>query len=131
MMLLSALRPIVIATALCMPGVALALVYSNLCVEPQGGDIGGTRITLLRLGDGDKVIYEYTEGAVTWPMFAVKAKVDSKAGRISFEVRPEADTLTFQGNFTDTALTGKFRGKNESLRLPRITDLRRRLPNCP
>jgi hypothetical protein len=139
MSLAHALRPIVMATALCISGGAIAkapprygaLVYSNLCVEPQSGDIGGTRITLLRLGDGDRVIYEYTEGAVAWPLFVARAKVDSRAGTISFEVRPEADTLTFEGKFTDSILVGAFSAKAEPVRLPRIADLSRPMPKCP
>ncbi len=132
------LRPILAATVLVASSAAIAkapprygaLVYSNVCAEPQSGDIGGTRITLLRLGDGDRVIYESTDGAVMWPIFAARAKVDSRAGTISFEVRPEADTLTFAGKFTEAVLIGTFGGNAESVRLPRIANLSRPLPNC-
>jgi len=133
------LRPIVIATALLASGATLAkplprygaLVYSNLCVEPQSGDIGGTRIILLRLADGDRLIYEYTEGAVMWPLFAQRAKVDSKAGTISFDVRADSETLSFAGRFTDAILTGTFSGKSDSIQLPRVTNLGRPMPTCP
>ncbi len=133
------LRPILAATVLVASSAAIAkapprygaLVYSNLCVEPQSGDIGGTGITLLRLSDGDRVIYESTDGAVMWPIFAARAKADSRAGAISFELRPEADTLTFAGKFTETVPTGAFGGNAESVRLPRIINISRPLPNCP
>ncbi|MDB5756399.1 MAG: hypothetical protein JWR56_2827, partial [Massilia sp.] len=35
-------------------------VYSNFCVSPMSGDLGGDRITLLRFADGDTLVYEYT-----------------------------------------------------------------------
>ena len=138
MKIASVLRLIIITTALIASGVALAkslprygaLVYSNLCVEPQSGDIGGTRITLLRFADGDKVIYEYTEGAVNWPLFAQRGQVDSKTGAIGFKVQTGSETLSFEGKFTDAALTGAFGGKSESISLPRVADLRRPMPNC-
>ena len=107
-----------------------ALVYSDLCFDPPSDDMGGTRITLLRFGYGDKIVYETTEGAVTWPVFAADAKVDTKTAALSFEVKTNEETLTFQGTFDDHKLTGTLSGRRQPLRLRRIVDLGQPVPKC-
>ena len=106
------------------------LIYSDLCYDPPTGDIGGTRITLLRFGYGDKIVYENTEGAVNWPVFAANAKVDAKSGALSFEVRTNEETLTFQGKFDDRMLTGSLSGRSQPLRLRRVADASQAVPKC-
>jgi hypothetical protein len=56
-------------------------VFSDLCIAPNSGDVEGHRISLLRFFDSDKLIYEYTEGALMWPLFAEK-KGGSTCGRV-------------------------------------------------
>jgi hypothetical protein len=107
-----------------------AVVYSDLCYDKPSDDMGGTRITLLRFGYGDKIVYESTEGAVTWPVFAADAKVDAKTAALSFEVKTNEETLTFQGTFNDHALTGTLSGRSQPLRLRRIVDLGQPVPKC-
>jgi len=107
-----------------------ALVYSDLCYDPPTDDMGGTRITLLRFGYGDKIVYENTEGAVTWPVFAADAKVDAKTAALSFEVKTSEETLTFKGTFDDHVLTGTLSGRSQPLRLRRIADLGQPVPKC-
>jgi len=107
-----------------------ALVYSDLCYDPPSDDMGGTRITLLRFGYGDKIVYENTEGAVTWPVFAADAKVDAKSGALTFEVKTNEETLTFQGKFDDRMLTGALSGRSQPLHLRRIADLGQPVPKC-
>ena len=128
MRLARALCLIVTAAALCTSGLAMAkapprygaLVYSDLCYDPPTDDMGGTRITLLRFGYGDKIVYENTEGAVTWPVFAADAKVEAKTGALTFEVKTNEETLIFQGKFDDRVLTGTLSGRSQPLRLRRI-----------
>ncbi len=107
-----------------------ALVYSDLCYDPPTDDMGGTRITLLRFGYGDKIVYENTEGAVTWPAFAADAKVEAKIGALTFEVKTNEETLIFQGKFDDRVLTGTLSGRSQPLRLRRIVDPGQPVPKC-
>jgi hypothetical protein len=107
-----------------------ALVYSDLCYDPPSDDMGGTRITLLRFHDGDKILYENTEGAVNWPVFAADAKVNAKTAALSFEVKTSEETLTFKGTFDDRVLTGTLSGRSQPLRLRRIGDFGQPAPKC-
>jgi hypothetical protein len=106
------------------------LVYSDLCYDPPSDDMGGTRITLLRFGYGDRIVYENTEGAVNWPVFAADAKVDAKSGALSFEVKTDEETLTFRGKFDDRVLAGTLSGRSQPLRLRRVVDPGRPVPKC-
>jgi hypothetical protein len=78
-------------------------VYSDLCIEPQSGDVAGNRVSLLRYSDVDKLIFEYTEGALMAPLFADKMAIDYTAGALAFEVREDSQTVTFRGTVTDDA----------------------------
>ncbi len=106
------------------------LVYSDLCYDPPSGDIGGTRITLLRFHDGDKVLYENTEGAVNWPVFAGGAKIDAKSGALTFDVRTNEENLSFNGKFDDGVLTGTLSGRKDPITLDRVRNLGRDMPKC-
>ena len=106
------------------------LVYSDLCYDPPSDDIGGTRITLLRFHDGDKILYENTEGAVNWPVFASNAKVDAKSGALTFELRTNEETLAFNGKFDDGVLTGTLSGRNDPITLDRVRNIGRDMPKC-
>jgi len=107
-------------------------VYSNLCIEPQSGDEAGNRVSLLRYSDVDKLIFEYTEGALMMPLFADKMTMDSTTGALTFEVREDQMTVTFRGTVTDDALVGTITTGNrpESVRLPRVRDFGRKPAEC-
>ena len=107
-----------------------ALIYSDLCYDPPSDDMGGTRITLLRFAYGDRIVYENTEGAVSWPVFAADAKVEAKTGALTFEVKANEETLIFQGKFDDRVLTGTLSGRSQPLRLRRIVDPGQPVPKC-
>src|SRR5262245_13789003 len=59
-------------------------VYSSLCIEPYSGDEAGYRVSLLRYANSDKLVFEYTEGALTESQFADNITMDSM--RLTFEV---------------------------------------------
>ena len=46
------------------------MVFSNLCIDPEGGDYGGERLTLIRRPDGDALLYEYGNGPLSAPVAA-------------------------------------------------------------
>ena len=48
------------------------VVYSNLCVDKQGGDYGGERLTLIRRPEGDALVYEYGNGPLSAPCLSTQ-----------------------------------------------------------
>lgn len=76
-------------------------VYSSLCVSPESGDFGGQRITLQRFAEVDTVIYEYTAGALSWPIVANDVNVDPRGKMMYFTVQLEGeDERTISGKFS-------------------------------
>lgn len=73
-------------------------VFSNFCVSPMSDDLGGNRITLRRLADGDTLVYEYTDGS-THAMMAKSFTLDATSGALQFTVDAEAGPAsTVSGN---------------------------------
>jgi hypothetical protein len=105
-------------------------VYADLCIAPQSGDVAGNRVSLLRYSDADKLIFEYTEGALMAPLFADKMTLDSTTGALSFEVREDGQTVTFRGTVTDDALVGTISDRPEPVRLARVGDFGRKQAKC-
>src|SRR5438309_646053 len=60
-------------------------VYSNLCFEKESGDAKGYRLTLLRYGDGDHIVFEWSEGPL-YEAAGYKVHIDERAGQIAFGV---------------------------------------------
>ena len=82
-------------------------VYSNLCSDPQGGDIGGWRITVEHHGSRAAVLYEWTdEGPLMGPTLAQVLAYDRHDGSLSFRVKGVA---AFSGHVTPSALDGTLR----------------------
>ena len=52
-------------------------VYSDLCLQKDSGEIGGQRVTLHRFAEADSVIYEFTAGALSWPIVASDVNLDA------------------------------------------------------
>jgi len=76
-------------------------VYSDLCVHPESGEYGGQRITLQRFAEVDTVIYEYTAGALSWPVVASDVNVDPRGKMMYFTVQLEdEDVRTISGKFS-------------------------------
>jgi hypothetical protein len=112
------------------------LVYSTLCWEKQSGDAAGNRIELIRLGDGDELIYQWSEGGL-YAERAHQIKIDAKTGALAFQVTADvgggAETRRFQGRITDDAIVGTLRsaqGAGERLNLPRQTNLAAKAATC-
>src|SRR5262249_50674741 len=83
----------------------IALVYTNVCYNRQGGDLIGVEITLLRLPDGDKVVVRWAEGIWENPVVA-DADVDQQSGTLSFTT---PDQTSFSGKISGDRMAGKFR----------------------
>ena len=124
------------ASALPRYGVA---VYADLCQDPRSGDMGGQRIVLHRFAEGDSVTYEYTAGALSWPVQASDVVIDDRTGVLNFNVPGDGQaertvigrfgnggrTLTLQGGYcADASLPMTL-----SL-LSQPGDFSRKLPAC-
>jgi hypothetical protein len=105
-------------------------VYSDLCVEPESGDVAGNRVALLRYPEGNQLIFEYTEGPLMAPLFADKITIDSAAGALTFDVREDSQTVTFRGTVTDDALVGTISDRPKPVRLSRVRDSGRKQAEC-
>jgi hypothetical protein len=105
-------------------------VYSDLCIEPESGDIAGDRVGLLRYPEGNQLIFEYTEGPLMAPLFVDKMTIDSATGALTFDVREDGQTVTFRGTVTDDALVGTISDRPKPVRLPRVRDFGRKQAEC-
>lgn len=111
-----------------------AFVYSNFCVSPMSGDLGGDRMTLIRLADGDTLVYEYTDGS-THALVATELKLDATSATLRFDVKVQgAATSTVSGNFSAdgrrlTVHGLPFRGEN-NYTLLRVTDFAAPVAQC-
>lgn len=75
-------------------------VYSNFCISPMSGDLGGNRITLIRLADGDTLVYEYTDGS-THALIASELALGGNSETLRFEVNVSGTAKsTVSGNFS-------------------------------
>jgi hypothetical protein len=105
-------------------------VYSDLCIEPESGDVAGNRVGLLRYPQGNQIIFEYTEGPLMAPLLADKMTMDSATGALTFDVREDDQTVTFRGTVTDDALVGTISDRPKPIRLPRVRDFGRKQAEC-
>ena len=102
------------------------MVFSNLCVDRQGGDYGGERLTLIRRPEGDALVYEYGNGPLSAPVAADNLNV-------------KGDTLTASALNDDQVvfLVAKLRadgavltGRGDDRRLQRVTSYGDKIPAC-
>jgi hypothetical protein len=105
-------------------------VYSDLCIEPESGDVAGNRVALLRYPEGNQLVFEYTEGPLMAPLFAHVLTMDSATGALTFDVREDSQTVTFRGTVTDDALVGTISDRPKPVRLPRVRDFGRKQVEC-
>jgi hypothetical protein len=122
-----------LATAKSLPRYGV-FVFSNFCVSPMSGDLGGDRITLLRFADGDKLVYEYTDGS-THAVIANGLTLDARSETLRFEIDVQGESKsTVSGKFSRDArnltLRGlPFRGEKKYT-LVRETDFAPHLKEC-
>lgn len=84
-------------------------VYSDLCVQAESGEIGGQRISLQRFAESDTVLYEFSAGALSWPLVASEVSIDEKTGALDFTVTGADDE--------ERKISGKFSRDGDSLTL--------------
>jgi hypothetical protein len=113
-----------------------AFVYRSFCVEQGSGDTGGIGLTVIRSKEGDAALYEYTEGAIEWPLLADELKIDDaghlKAHFASVEKGVQADVRMEASLNADAAVvvSTNAHALAPGTRLPRVTDLGAKFPAC-
>jgi len=112
-------------------------VYSNLCVEDQSGDIAGTRITIHHYREGDSVLYEYSNGALSSPVLADHLKIDKYTKQVKFNVLvpgQEVESVTGEllKNESVLVLRGDWCGNAQAkIPLRLVNDFGRGMGRCP
>jgi hypothetical protein len=113
------------------------MVYSDLCVQQPNGDIGGQRISLHRFAEADTVFYEFTAGALSWPLVASEVNIDAASGALDFTVTgADGEERKISGTFSRDGRTllleGGYCGGDASMpmRLSRVRDFGAKLKNC-
>ncbi|HEX5278527.1 MAG TPA: hypothetical protein VFW28_00480 [Micropepsaceae bacterium] len=112
-------------------------VFGTTCTNPESDDTGGSRLTVMRTGDGDYALYQWSEG----PEVAAEGLdvlIDSSGSHISFSVLlPGAPaetryTQSFTGLISTEAVTlsGGYSPVGKPFTLPRVTDLAAPKPIC-
>ena len=113
------------------------LVFSDLCLTPDGSEYGGQRITLQRFNEVDTVLYEYTAGGLSWPLVASDVNIDPRGRQLYFTVQmPEEDERTISGKLSDDGKAllldgGYCDDQSVPMRLPLVTDFSRKPGACP
>ncbi len=111
-------------------------VYSDLCVNPDSGEGGGQRISLLRFAEVDTVVYEFTAGSLSWPVLATDVNIDPTMSALYFTVQTadgeqrtisgklsrDRQSMTLAGGYCDNAAV--------PIKLSRVTDFSRALKAC-
>ena len=112
-------------------------VYSDLCLQKDSGEIGGQRVTLHRFAEADSVIYEFTAGALSWPIVANDVNLDAATGAFDFTIAgADSEERTIIGKFSrdgqTLTLEGDYCGGNVRMpmKLSRVRDFGRPLKNC-
>ncbi|KHA77137.1 hypothetical protein NC77_19695 [Janthinobacterium lividum] len=112
-------------------------VYSDLCLQKDSGEIGGQRVTLHRFAEADSVIYEFTAGALSWPIVANDVNLDAATGAFDFTIAgADSEERTIVGKFSKDGQTltleGDYCGGNVRMpmKLSRVRDFGRPLKHC-
>ena len=103
-------------------------VYSTLCTQQQSGDAAGYRLVLLRFSDGDRVLFDWSEGPL-YSAEAYKVTVNGSGTMISFMVQiPGTTEPVYASSFTGEISTEA--AVINGVRVPRIYDLSQRSGRC-
>ena len=111
-------------------------VYSDLCVNPDSGEGGGQRISLLRFAEVDTVVYEFTAGSLSWPVLASDVNIDPPMGALYFTVQTaDGEQRTISGKLSrdrqSLTLAGGYCANDAvPIKLARVTDFSRTLKAC-
>jgi len=110
------------------------MLYSNICLHGESGDLLGTRLGFLHLADGSYAFYQEVEG---WPNKTQMVKLEPEQfqkSRFSFRVDTGDKVLTeVEGRVVEGAAllsSGGLRNHNEKiLRLKRVS-FPEKVPAC-
>ena len=111
-------------------------VYSDLCVNPDNGEGGGQRISLLRFAEVDTVVYEFTAGSLSWPVLASDVNIDPNMTALYFTVQTaDGEQRTISGKLTRdrqslTLAGGYCANAAVPITLARVNDFGRTLKAC-
>ena len=111
-------------------------VYSNLCIEDQSGDAAGTRITLHHFVEGESVVYEYSDGALSLPVLAEEVKIDDRLKLLTFRISKSGQSPEFivgelSSNGDVMTLKGDWcRKRNARISLRLVSDFSRPMKRC-
>ena len=111
-------------------------VYSDLCVNPDSGEGGGQRISLLRFAEVDTVVYEFTAGSLSWPVLASDVNIDPPMGALYFTVQTaDGEQRTIEGKLSGdrqslTLAGGYCANAAVPIKLSRVHDFSRTLKAC-
>ncbi len=84
------------------------LVFSDIDVGSETGDVGGTAFYFTRTSSGEITgAHRSAEGVLDSTYYPVAAiRLDRASGALAFDVQLEGWTPTFEGSFTCDSLTG-------------------------
>lgn len=109
-------------------------VFGSMCTAPYSGDAAGYRLTLMRYGDGDHVLFQWSEGPAV-EAAGYKVRIDNAGSHISFSVdipgtpAGPQNTQDFSGDISEEAVTLSG-GYVSPGRLPRVRNLAVRKTIC-
>src|SRR5213594_151536 len=93
------------------------LVFSNIAVGSETGDVGGTEFSFARTPSGEITgAHRSAEGALdstSYPLAALR--LDRTSGALAFDVQLKGWAPTFKGFFTCDSLTGVLSNWGESV----------------
>jgi hypothetical protein len=103
-----------------------AAVYSNMCYEPEAGDVDGLRVFVRPIEREPRIVAQYAEGGLP-PLVAAPSHV--VAGRLVFTVPGDVPEATFAGEVHSRYLVMHSGADAKRFRLRRVQS-RRHIPNC-
>jgi hypothetical protein len=108
-------------------------VFSSLCIERESGDIGGSRIVLVRTPGFDELNFDYGSGGLTGSTVDgltiagdhLTAQLTAEGERANLQATLSAEEAQVSFNFADGGALG-----SSPDRLRRVTDFSRKLATC-
>jgi hypothetical protein len=110
-------------------------LFSSLCGEPEGGDISGAELVIVRQRDRDRILFSYGSGPLIGTQVSaldikgdkLTAKLTSdEGGAATVTATLSAERVVSRFTFDDAQVKTNYTVKP----LVRVTDLGRPLPDC-
>jgi hypothetical protein len=102
------------------------IVFSDLCVDPEGGDYGGERLTLIRRPEGDALLYDYGNGPLSAPVAADNIVIKGDTLTASALNDDQVVFLVAKLGAEGAVLTGR----GDDRKLKRVDSYAARIPAC-